>query len=110
VKRWKDALLKEGPEGLKPKPHMGRPSRLSGRQRQDLLRVLNKGPQAAKLKSAKWTCAHVGIVIRRLFGVRYHPDHISRILRSIGWRFKKIPPPNNKRSRSFNQPRQWGGS
>ena len=90
VKRWKDALDKGGTKALKAKPHSGRPSRLSQRQQQHLLQVLDKGPKAANLKTSRWTCRRVSNVIRRLFGVRYHPDHISRLLRSLGWRYRKI--------------------
>ncbi|MCA9420709.1 MAG: helix-turn-helix domain-containing protein, partial [Nitrospira sp.] len=37
VKRWKDALEQGGKNALKSKPHTGRPSRLSPKQRQHLL-------------------------------------------------------------------------
>ena len=79
VKRWKDAIDEGGTKALKAKPHTGRPARLSGQQRQYLLNILNKGPQAANLRTEQWTCGRVGTVIRRLFGIRYHPDHVSRI-------------------------------
>ena len=88
VKRWKDALEAGGKNALKAKPHSGRPSRLSEKQRQDLLKILQQGPRAAKVRADQWTCRHVGTVIRRRFGVKYHPDHVSRILRALGWKYK----------------------
>jgi transposase len=30
-----------------------------------------------------WTCERVGEVIRREFGVRYHPAHVSRLLKKL---------------------------
>ena len=89
VKRWKDALEHGGSDALKSKPHTGRPSRLSRQQRQQLARILEKGPRAAKLRAEYWTCGHVRRVIRRAFGIRYHADHVSRILRSLGWKYRK---------------------
>ncbi len=88
VKRWKDALEKGGKNALKAKPHTGRPSRLSPKQRQHLLSILQRGPRAANLRADQWTCSRVGTVIRRCFGVKYHPDHVSRILRALGWKYK----------------------
>lgn len=98
VKRWKDALEKGGKNALKAKPHTGRPSRLSPKQRQHLLSILQRGPRAANLRADHWTCSRVGTVIRRHFGVKYHPDHVSRILRALGWKYngKNGLAPNRK--------------
>jgi transposase len=32
-----------------------------------------------------WTAPRVAAVIERGFGVRYHPAHVSRLLRALGW-------------------------
>ena len=100
VKRWKDAVEEGGAEALKSKPHTGRPARLSIAQRQHLIRVLKQGPKASKINSDRWTCRHVGTVIRRLFRVRYHPDHVSRILRTLDWQDRKARKPSAKAKRS----------
>ncbi len=86
VKRWKDALEQGGKNALKSKPHTGRPSRLSPKQRQHLLHILQRGPRAAKMRTDQWTCRLIGRMIRQCFGVKYHPDHVSRILRGLGWK------------------------
>ena len=36
-----------------------------------------------------WTLTRVAEVIRREFGVVYHPGHVRRILRAIGWTRQK---------------------
>jgi transposase len=89
VKRWKDALKQGGKNALKAKPHTGRPSRLSPKQQQQLLNILKQGPRAANLRADQWTCQRIGTVIRRYFGVKYHPDHVSRILRTLGWKSQR---------------------
>ena len=107
VKRWKDAMDKGGTKALKAKPHTGRPARLSRQQRQHLLRILYKGPKAANLRTDQWTCGRVGTVIRRLFGIRYHPDHVSRILRSLGWKYRKTTNQSRRVDRGTKTRRKW---
>lgn len=106
VKRWKDALEEGGKKALNAKPHTGRPSRLSAKQRQDLLRILQLGPRAANVRADQWTCSRVGTVIRRCFGVKYHPDHVSRILRALGWKYKGISSLPSKR-KTEKRHAQW---
>ena len=106
VKRWKDALEEGGKNALKSKPHTGRPSRLSAKQRQDLLQILKQGPRAANLRADQWTCRRVGTIIRRSFGVKYHPDHVSRILRALGWKYKGKSSLPSKR-KSVQRHAQW---
>jgi transposase len=108
VKRWKDALEEDGKNALKSKPHTGRPSRLSTKQRQDLLHILKQGPRAANLRADQWTCQRVGTVIRRSFGTKYHPDHVSRILRALGWNSKKSSSLPSKR-KAARRNAQWSG-
>ncbi|MCA9471257.1 MAG: winged helix-turn-helix domain-containing protein [Nitrospirales bacterium] len=108
VKRWKDALEQGGSDALKAKPHTGRPSRLSRQQRLQLAKILRKGPRAAKLRADYWTCHHVQKVIRRTFGIRYHADHVSRILRSLGWKYRKTKSKSHSNIKSrHNVRRQW---
>lgn len=107
VKRWKDALEEGGKNALKSKPHTGRPSRLSPKQRQHLLRILQQGPRAANLRADQWTCSRIGTVIRRCFGVKYHPDHVSRILRALGWKYQRKSSPFTKKGRTERTRVRW---
>ena len=47
--------------------------------------LLGRGPQAYGLRGQIWTCARVGLVNKRTFGVSYHPAHVSRLLRKLRW-------------------------
>ncbi|GAG06833.1 unnamed protein product [marine sediment metagenome] len=89
VNRWQDALQRDGMVGLKAKPHPGRRCRLSNRQKQRLETILRRGRRAAGYPTNLWTCPRVGEVVRRAFGVSYHPDHVWRLLRSLGWSCQK---------------------
>ncbi len=89
VSRWKAALEEGGEEALSAKPHPGRDSRLSDKQKERLVRTLLKGPCAAGFETDLWTCSRVAKVIQHTFGVRYHPDHVWKILKSLGWSCQK---------------------
>jgi transposase len=85
VRRWKAAYRKRGEKGIEARPTPGRPSKLDRRQRTRLERVLLKGARAAGYESDLWTCPRIAELIAEQFGVTYHPDHIGRLLRSLGW-------------------------
>lgn len=89
VKRWKAAWKKGGDAALAAKPHPGRKPRLTTAQKRQLERILVRGPRAAGFGSGLWTCRRVAETIRRRFGVSYHPDHVWRILHSLGWSCQK---------------------
>jgi len=59
--------------------------RLSAADRQKLPGMLERGAESFGFRGELWTCARVGKLIEREFGVRYHPAHISRILKDLGW-------------------------
>jgi len=85
VWRWWQSYQRAGPGGLAPKPTPGRPPRLSGGQLRTLERMLARGPRRAGYPTDLWTLARVATVIRRQFGVRYHPSHVWRLLTARGW-------------------------
>ena len=85
VKRWKRAVEQGGLDALAAKPHPGKPCRLSPRQKQQLVRILARGPLQSGFRTDLWTCPRVADVIWRRFGVRYHVDHVWRLLSGLGW-------------------------
>ena len=42
------------------------------------------GPEAYGFRGEVWTCPRVVEVLAREFGVTYHRDHVSRILKEMG--------------------------
>ena len=67
------------------KPAPGRPPKLTAKQRAQLERLLLKGAEAAGFATPLWTCPRIATVIERHFQVRYHVDHIGRVLHALGW-------------------------
>ena len=85
VKRWKVAWQTGGVNALAAKPHPPRAAKLSEKQKLQLVKLLLCGPRACGFGTDLWTCARVAAVVRKRFGVRYHPDHVGRILHDLGF-------------------------
>src|SRR5713226_2124138 len=60
-------------------PSLHRWRRLA-RQPAGLEALLNEGAVAHGWPNHLWTSKRVAVVIQRHFGVRYHPDHVRRLL------------------------------
>src|ERR687889_1150962 len=89
VSQWMKRAREEGVQALRHKPPPGAPSRLSEDQRAKLPELLARGAQAHGFKGEVWTCERVAVVIRREFGVSYHPAHVSRVGRMLGLSLQK---------------------
>ncbi len=86
---WRQAFRTRGGAGLTSKPVPGRPSRLTQRQKQTLARVLLQGALTCGYATDLWTTRRVAEVIRKRFRVAYHPNHLWRLLRGLGWSCQK---------------------
>lgn len=85
VSRWHAAWCKGGVDALRTQRRAGRPPRLSDRQLVALERALLKGARAQGYDTDLWTLERVGAVIEERTGVAYHPGHVWKILRAMGW-------------------------
>src|SRR3712207_6622342 len=57
--------------------------------RAKLSELLARGAPAHGFRGEVWTCARVAEVIRKEFGVSYHPAHVSRLVRALGLSLQK---------------------
>lgn len=89
VTRWKQAYERGGRPALAAKPHPGGQPRLTVSQRRRLLGLLLQGPRQHGYSTELWTLARVAEVIRRAYGVEYHPCHVWKVLRNLGWSSQK---------------------
>src|SRR5216683_3024721 len=85
VSRWARELEQSGVRGLRQAKPTGRPAKLSPAQLRDLERALQRGPEAFGFASGLWTASRVRALIEERTGVRYHEDHVWRILRKLNW-------------------------
>jgi transposase len=89
VMRWREARRQGGQEALKVRFSPGRPPKLSTLKARELVKVLLKGAMASGYPTQLWTTARVADVVWRKFRVRYHPDHVGRLLHGLGWSHQK---------------------
>lgn len=89
VMRWRNALQSGGQEALKAKPASGRPPRLTSRQKKQLVRLLIQGAMAHGYRTELWTTQRIADLIERQLGVRYHRNHVGKLLHQIGWSHQK---------------------
>ncbi len=85
VSRWFALFRDGGTEALRAHPSPGRPPKLSAAQKRLIPEFLWHGAEAYGFRGEVWTCARIARVIEEEFGVRYHKDHVSRLLRELHW-------------------------
>lgn len=76
VFRWQQAFQQHGVKGLDSISASGCPPKLSKAQKEQLVKVLLKGPAVFGYPFNLWTTRRVAVVIYKMFGIQYHPNHI----------------------------------
>jgi transposase len=84
VSQWLAQFILSGSQGLLSHPHGGS-TKLTVEQKALIPDFLWHGPEAYGFRGEFWTCARIAKVLQREFGVSYHKDHVSRMLRKLGW-------------------------
>jgi transposase len=94
------------PHGLDPRPNHGPPAALADDQLRQLEALLAQGAQAHGWHNQPWTAARVARLIERHFGIRYHPEHVRKLLkRRLGWTSQK--PRRKPRERNDKEVERW---
>lgn len=89
VSGWIKRASADGVAALRTKPAPGPTPRLSPSQLAQLPTLLAQGAEAHGWRGDFWTTRRVAKLISDHFGVSYHPAHVSRLLRQIGWSVQK---------------------
>ena len=89
VMHWRDMRRRGGAKGLRVRSSPGRPHKLSISMCRLLLKLLLEGALAMGYPTQLWTTARISEVIRRKFRVRYHRDHVGRLMHRLGWSHQK---------------------
>jgi transposase len=77
VRRWWRAYRKHGDAGLTAKPVPGRPPKLTPARERQVVRWLRKNPKSFGFATELWTAKRVAFVIKRRWGVKFHPNYLS---------------------------------
>ena len=89
VMRWRNAFQLGGRKALKAKPAPGRPPRLTVKQRRKLVHLLTQGAMAHGYRTELWTTLRIANLIQHQLGVKYHRNHVGKLLHQIGWSHQK---------------------
>jgi len=87
--RWRDAMDSGGTEALRAKPAPGRPPKLTAKQKAKLVELLGQGAMAHGYRTDLWTTQRISALIERRLGVKYHRNHVGKLLRQLGWSHQK---------------------
>lgn len=101
IKHWND----HGEEGLWEGHRSGRPAALNVQQRERLGDILDSGPVAHGLETGIWTSPLVAEVIREEFDCAYHPAHVRKLLRQMGYSVQR--PTTRLVQADLQQKRKW---
>src|ERR1700688_1384749 len=85
VSRWIHTGEDGGTEALRSHTSPGHPAKLTLLQRGQIPDILWHGAEAYGFRGDVWTCPRVAQVIEWEFGICYHRDHVSRMLKDLGW-------------------------
>ena len=105
VPLWIDHWNRHGQEGLWEGHRSGRPSGLDPEERERLCDILDSGPVAYGLETGIWTSPLVRQVIQEEFGQRYHPGHVRKLLRHLGYSVQR--PTTRLVQADLKQKRKW---
>jgi transposase len=89
VMRWQNRVRRHGAAGVRVRSSPGRPAKLRAGERRRLVRLLLKGALAHGYRTDLWTTTRIAQVIKRGFRIQYHPDHVGRLMHSLGWSHQK---------------------
>jgi transposase len=89
VMRWRDAWDQKGEQAFEVGTSPGRPPKLTAGNKRTLVRLLLQGPLQHGYSTDLWTCERIARLIQREFRVRYHRDHIGRLMHDLGWSYQK---------------------
>jgi len=108
IKNWWNAFEDNGNSlgALAPKKRTGRHPRMNRQQLRRLERMLLKGPMEFGFETDLWTTERVANLIEEEFGIKYHPDHVRKILHN-SLNFSPQKPEGIARERDEKKRTNW---
>ncbi len=82
VSQWLKCAREGGVDAVRRHPSPGRRAALTREQLGQIPVLLARGAEAFGFESNGWTLLRVAAVLKQVFGVSYHPAHVSRLLRT----------------------------
>ena len=92
VGAWAKVIEADGLQGLRRRKSSGRASKLTAEHKKRLKRLLDRGALASGYLTDRWTLVRVCELIKKEFGISYHPNSIKRVLDKLGYSVQKPLP------------------
>lgn len=105
VYTWKAILDEGGMDALRAVPLRGRPAQLDATQLDEVRRAVLQNPSEHGFGTELWTLKRVGVVIKRIHGIKFSQTQIWRILGSLG--FSPQQPDKRAIERNEDVVRSW---
>jgi transposase len=83
---WVYRFNAEGPEGLYDKQRPGPSCRLSEAQQQELVAIIEAGPDLAEHGVVRFRLCDLCALVEERFGVTYHEQGLSKLIKKLGFR------------------------
>lgn len=103
--RWAEQFRAGGAARLRGAGRAGRKPRLAAGQLAAVAGALRRGPQAHGFATNLWTLPRVALVVARVADTTYHPGHVWRLMRQLGWSLQR--PARQAKERNPAAVRQW---
>lgn len=85
ISQWKTKLDTDGIHALKAKPHPGPGKSFDQNAQTKFLEAVKQGPLEHGFENNRWTLQRLAEVFKRSTGVRLHPHHIGKLMKTLGW-------------------------
>ena len=85
LRDWVHRFNEAGPDGLVDHKAKGGVPRLSPEQRDELARLVEKGPDRKVDGVVRWRRIDLQGVIKQRFGVEYHERYVGKLLKALGF-------------------------
>lgn len=105
LSRWLSRYDENNPKWYKTLPVGGSTGKMGAEMLRQLVEELNRGCAAHGFEGEVWTRGRVGVVIERLFELKYDPAHIGRLLKKAGWSLQR--PSKQALQRSEERVQNW---
>ena len=101
VSDWARQVADTGLAGLRKRKAKGSACKLTSEQSQALKRLLDRGALVSGFPTDRWTLERVKTLIKREFGIAYHPNYLNRLLRKLGFSLQKPLPRAREQEREL---------
>jgi transposase len=89
---WSKTIEAGGLRRLRQRKSSGRKSKLTAEIKKKLKRFLDRGALAAGFPTDRWTLVRVSELLKKEFGISYHPNALGRVLDQLGYSVQKPLP------------------